>query len=326
MPNGGSLMPTSRTSRTDLLHSVIFVIVGLCILQGVDPATHSYVVPKWIGVAAATALILVVALVSVWLNREIRLDRVDGIVAVFAIFAAGSLIWSDDPAGGAAHLGGLIAALIFFCYARRCDCRKLGFRMALLCLLATGISLTWAAILPEYQGGFGNENRFAHALLLMMPYLALWVSLRQSPDRWLEPGLAFCAVVYLVAVNDSHAEYLVVVLLVLVVLLRKLLNYRRSFDVATGFLVAAGGVAVAWVLREHLLHVAPVEIRLEIGLNTIAVWLDQPVLGTGIGGFDFHYPTHQQTHLSWYPGFGDTFATFIRCHGRSSQRAAAVPG
>lgn len=116
------------------------------------------------------------------------------------------------------------------------------------------------------------------------------------------------------------------VLLVLVVLLRKLFNYRRSFDVATGFLVAAGGVAVAWVLREHLLHVAPVEIRLEIGLNTIAVWMDQPVLGTGIGGFDFHYPTHQQTHLSWYPGFGDTFATFIRCHGRSSQRAAAVPG
>ena len=301
-------MPTSRTSRTDLLHSVIFVIVGLCILQGVDPATHSYVVPKWIGVAAATALILVVALVSVWLNREIRLDRVDGIVAVFAIFAAGSLIWSDDPAGGAAHLGGLIAALIVFCYARRCDCRKLGFRMALLCLLATDISLMWAAILPEYQGGFGNENRFAHALLLMMPYLALWVSLRQSPDRWLGLGLAFCAVVYLVAVNDSHAEYLVVVLLVLVVLLRKLLNYRRSFDVATGFLVAAGGVAVAWVLREHLLHVAPVEIRLEIGLNTIAVWLDQPVLGTGIGGFDFHYPTHQQTHLSWYPGFGDTVA------------------
>ena len=61
--------------------------------------------------------------------------------------------------------------------------------------------------------------------------------------------------------------------------------------------------------HEAILEFDPVQARFELYINSVALWLERPFLGTGLGGYSFHYPEFQQFHFSLFPGLGTTLTS-----------------
>lgn len=63
--------------------------------------------------------------------------------------------------------------------------------------------------------------------------------------------------------------------------------------------VAAGlSVYVLWGFRLQ----ASVLHRLELAYNSLLMWLDHPLMGVGLGGFNHEYPLYQEAHSSMFDG------------------------
>ena len=65
--------------------------------------------------------------------------------------------------------------------------------------------------------------------------------------------------------------------------------------------------ALIWFFWQTISYFPPIQARLELYINSIALWLEYPVFGTGLGGFDYHYAEFQQVHLM---GFFDQLSVF----------------
>jgi len=253
----------------------------------VDPFTTNPDVARWIVVSLLAGVAMVRWAVGAW--KDGLYIRTHNLLALaFCSYAALTLMWSPDPKEGALRVIKLLTLWVVFVFAQ-------GLPKALVCRavsVAVCLSLASYVIWPEVWGLFGNENFQAEFLLIALPFclfggviglVALtgsvyWLvieTVSDTPAAALAFTLLVCAGWYVV----KKRQWFIGCLLVLVPL---------NVAVLTG-----------WGLRYELARA--VVNRLELGFNTIMVWLQNPVVGNGAGSFNYLYPQFQESHLRWFP-------------------------
>lgn len=291
-----------RDGVREVLHTLLFVLVGLGTMLAYGLGTSSFTLPKWLFLVAGAAVVVLVAGLRLRSRRAIAFDAVDAALLAFVGYAGLSLLWAPDRAGSVLHLAGLVALAVLVLYARRCDAGRLAFRIALVSLITVAALLVRSVALPKSGGGFGNDNHFTGTLLLCVPFALLWFRLRAGPDRWLGPLLAAAGLAWLVAVNGSRLEYAVFAGLAGgAILLRTSHRLGRRPAFALFAAGTAAGLLVLWLGWDRLVEIYPFRERVELYLNTVAMWHERPLFGHGIGGFDYAFPRFQQVHLEIFP-------------------------
>jgi O-antigen ligase len=299
------LLPT-----TEKIHTTLFVGIGLGALLSYGLGTGSYSTLKWVFLYLGVALVLVGSAVRIIRTKKVEIDRFALAWLSVNAFAALSLIWSPDPDGGLVQVTGLAAITVLVLYVRHCDRYALTFRLSLLSVCVVGVLLLRGVIVPGIHGGFGNENYFSETILLCLPFALCWYWIRDRLDRWFGPILVVAGIIFLLFFSGSRIG---IVALVTLLGCSALLGILRRYGVwqFAGCIVIAA-VAVGYIgmsFHEVILEFDPVQARIELYINSVALWLERPFLGTGLGGYSFHYPEFQQFHLLLYPGLGITLTS-----------------
>jgi hypothetical protein len=157
-------------------------------------------------------------------------------------------------------------------------------------------------VTDTYYGSFGNENFVTEWVILCLPWLG-WAALsnRHSGDDGIAVrslgrsgwrvlvarcwGMAIGSggIFYLIAFNNSRIEFFVAFVGCLTLLW---LCKQRAWAV-TLFCVGLGGALYGDIALDSL------KSRVEFSVNTLAMFLDAPLLGHGFGAFNFNYPAYQ---------------------------------
>lgn len=205
------------------------------------------------------------------------------LVALLA-YTGASLLWSPDPRAGIVYYAHWLALGVVFVWAKG-NADILGK----LAAIAIAVQVAICAVFPNIYGGLGNEN-FQAEFLVIAAVLAL--TDRRNPWCVL---MACVAVVQVLFFNISNAKFVALLCFV------AFLNWRIMI------LAAMAAVAGAFVFWESVID------RFEFAYNTFTIWLDYPLFGYGLGGFDYLYPGYAENHmavtgqsrmdgLKWYAG------------------------
>ncbi len=231
-------------------------------------------------------VVFVGGLVAAW--KRVEFDTLDWVCLGFVGYAILSLSWSLDWREGIMSLNALVILMGLFILLRHVEFQHLVPWCAAICIL-------FSAVQPrETFGGMRNENFQAEFLCLLIPLCFV--------GRRIIPALvSLVAVVVLIFFNPSDAKWMGLagaVGLFCLYLLR-----REHYMAVAGFIVVGFfGVVLGWTSYMHL----AVMRRLELGYDTLLMWLDHPLFGVGIGGFNFAYPLYQERHPALIEGHAIT--------------------
>jgi O-antigen ligase len=288
--------------RTDRLHTVLFVAFGFGILLSHGLGTGAPSVPKWLFLFLAAASVLCWSVIASARRRLIRADDVDLLLIAFNAIAALSLAWSPDPAGGAVRLAGIASISVLIAYFRHCDRTMLATRLSLTSICAIAAILLRLAFLPEPEAGFVTDNALSETVLLLAPFAVLWTFVRHGPDRWLGVLLAAFGVIALLVLVDSLIEYGALATFAGYAAVAAARHKAgRVAAIMTAVILLAGLGVCLFAVWDKFVAVEPFAKRVEMFVNVGAMWLQAPIFGHGLGGFDYGYPLYQQYHLKLLP-------------------------
>ena len=253
------------------------VLPALVILAFV-PGWHDVAVAKWLVVYLAGLMCVL------WLLVHAReWDVKDALVVSVVAWFALSLSWSADWMQGALHLirAGSIAAVFLYC-RRLDDRRSLSYGAG----AAVVLSLLMTFVVSGSLGGTWNENVEAEFLSISIPLV-----------HWSIAALAAARLIF----SDSHMQWagLIAVILTIAFVTGARYVVRAPIVAAVAFIA----VCVASILlvesadaRESVLP------RLQLALGTLSMWWDSPLIGQGLGSFDYLWPTFQNADTEAFPG------------------------
>jgi hypothetical protein len=200
-----------------------------------------------------------------------------------------SLAWSSDPRQGALTLVNIASlGLIVWTVGHIRD------------VLAVAISASFVsalllvALAPGIYGGFGNPNWIAEWLWMASPFVVWYAwSHRAELSGWASFGALAVALGYLIFENHSNISYLVSWVVILAYLVRR----RWWWGVAFAVVIPVDAMFLGfWSV------VGPsVMPRVELWINTIAMWADTPLIGHGLGSFDYEYARFAEVHAVLFP-------------------------
>jgi len=276
-------------SRLSLSKTISWAAAGLLVAAflSVDPYTSNPDIARWIVVSLLAGVAMVRWAVGAY-KSGLYIRTHNLLALAFCSYAALTLMWSPDPKEGALRVAKLLAMWVVFVFAQKLPKTVVCRAVAVAVCLSHVSYVFW----PELWGLFGNENFQAEYLLIAMPfclfggvmgllaitgsvYWLVFVSVSDTPAAVLAFTLALGAGWYVI----KKRQWFIGCLLVLVPL---------NVAVLTG-----------WGLRYELARA--VVNRLELGFNTIIVWLQNPVIGNGAGSFNYLYPQFQESHLRLFP-------------------------
>ena len=247
--------------------------------------------PAFIDGEVAKWLLLAVAAIACCLVKW-KIDRLFWISALFLAYVGLSLLWSPDWRAGLLNLQKIFVMWCVF------NAFRGGFdRMPEGCLITALITVS-LGLIGDYEGGFGNENFTAEYLLLSLP----WIGYGGWKYRNSLLGTGFVAVFALVSLT--------------VLLSGSKLGWFALLGFATGFLIwrrqwywltflsTAALSLFLWKQPQGVID--SLMVRAEFSTNTLAMWLNSPLLGQGIGAFNHLYPAFDQSYVEW---FGETHST-----------------
>lgn len=180
----------------------------------------------------------------------------------FIVYLASSLLWSDDALLGALQLQKWLILFALFQWGRT----RPG--LPLVGAVALTVAVLAVLIFPRHVGGFGNPNFAVEFMLACLP-LAF-------ACRW---WLILPALVWF-GFADAVVQWFA-----LGAFLAAFLAAQRQFALA--FIVCLVGFNVA-VFYEPVR--ASVFARIEFLIPTVALWLEQPLFGHGLGSFNYEFP------------------------------------
>ena len=204
-------------------------------------------------------------------------DTIDWLVLALLLYAAESLLWSEDWRNGVWGLQNAAVAACVFIMVRRLPVVLEAVPDGALAVLALAVALFW--VFPAQMGGFGNENFLAEHILILIPLA--------TGTRWRGVAIiiAVVAVVSLLA-TDSRLPYLAFAAAVSAALI-----LRWPLWGATALVVGAPLlIAVTWTSWRA---------RFEIWFNSLYVIYEAPLFGHGLGGFQAAYEPFREKHFSW---------------------------
>ena len=254
----------------------------------VDPAA-----PRWVMIhATAAALLLHFALSS----GPTRWPRLAWPVLALSAYAGASLAWSPDPGQGLLALADWAALGVVFVFVAALDRETLTRWLPPAVAAIAGALAALAMALPEIDGGAGNPNFAAEYLIMAAPF-ALLLAGTAAGRRLAIPALLLIAV-YLLFFNPSNLKWLALAVAALAMARR-----RWFFAAALAALVPLNLALYSGLVSARDVT-ASLASRLELFVNTGALWWDSPVAGHGLGGFRFEYPRFQEAHLQVFPEMG----------------------
>lgn len=225
--------------------------------------------PRW-------AVLTVFAAGFFFLIRHLTWPALFGLV--FIAWAALSLLWSPDPRQGALNLQSMICLWAVFVFFRQHVTALPVWAMPICVLGALGLYLWW----PVNYGGFGNENWIAEWLLIAVPLCFL--------NRWFGLAIGVLASAHLALENTSSTSLLVVAV-ACAIQLGRVRWWAAFFALA----LAAGAPFAFPDFFRQVMH--SITTRLELTYNSLFVWLEYPLFGTGVGGFNYAYHAVQEKHF-----------------------------
>lgn len=277
------------------LPHLFFLLACLVFGWSADPNT-----PKWLAMGLLALALLPQA-------REIpRLTVAIGLLWLWAVL---SLSWSPDQLAGLHSLWQVSLVVIVFALGGRLP-------LAALATMATAGVLVLAVAAPHSIGGMGNANWQAEFLLLSLPFVML-MAWGDRPRHIFLALLALACIAfpllfgYEVEQNKvvglkwgaEHSNAAWLVMGADLAAISVFLLWRRQYAFGLiGILSFFMGVALFW--ERFALSLGT---RLEFALNTFRLWLDAPLFGHGLGGFNYEYPRVQEWHLSVFPDMGTSF-------------------
>lgn len=209
-------------------------------------------------------------------------DLIDWSLIAFTAFAALSISWSPDTQEGLSSLRYiLIFAGIFFLV------RHTQVTVGVPALISVAGVYLLLALWPDMIGGFGNENWVVEFLIV-----ATILSFLASKKVGLLAGLAL--VLYVVFWNTSWVELSAAWAAIAVFAI----CWRKWY--LTPLVLAP--LTLIWF--PYRMIAGSFITRAEIWTNSFLIWLDNPFTGTGLGGFNYTYPSYQEAHLDIIPETG----------------------
>lgn len=236
-------------------------------------------VPKWLALYGAAAVAMLAC-------RRVAFDHVMLIGSILLGYAALSLLWAPDPAHGLMTIHKMAVLVVLFLAARSWAGK---WPLNTICAISVPLLLTLAVIDPGYYAGFGNPNFAAHYFLAITPFLVAF-AWGHKKHVWAWLPLA-AAAVYIFGFNGSRSVYFILLLAAIALCLR-----HRWWGWA--LIAAIVGINSFLLFPPLIDSIAP---RIEVWLGTIAMWLDAPVFGHGLGAFGYEYPRFQDAYLVLMP-------------------------
>ena len=229
-----------------------------------------------------------------------HVGRASAGLAVLGWIAA-SLSWSPDQAQGASILVaiGSIALVVW----------GVGLVRAAVPAVITAVftvALLLLIVFPEVHGGFGNENWASEWLMMAAPFVVLFAW--RNSSRFLSAAvgaLLILAAGYLVLGTSGDAWMLVAWVVVLAYCVR-----RRWWGAMAFVVLVPINIALLWsYLGDRI--VSSVLPRAELWINTVAMWLEHPFIGHGVGSFGFEYGRFQEVHTGLFPGLDTILRPYV---------------
>ena len=253
---------------------------------------------------------------------------------LFYAWAVLSLLWAPNYYEGAVKLldwgGALLLALLVSQTLReerhvRMVLQGIFLAGALLILLGIAqyfFDVEWVDQHAKPAATFNNKNMAAQYTLLIFPVcMALAMYSAMLPWKLVFASFGIVALLF-IFISDTRGSIIAVSVETLLLVLLALYKYLRSGDkrralyillaaaALLGILVAtllsietAKGNALAWIIFRfsrlyEALSTFTGETRFQIWVNTVAMIVDRPLLGYGVGNWMVEYPMY---HMTWRP-------------------------
>lgn len=243
-------------------------LLFLLTVFAVAPALDGMAI-KWAGPALG-------CLLAAWgLRKGVKLDWIDGLACLGLAWAGASLTWSHDPALGSVQWLKACALVLCFLGLRRLRMVDVLPQWAGVASLVV-VVLAWCG-LPI----LGNPNFEAEFLLIALPLLA--------HRRWTWP-IAVLSGVYLFGWCDSKLPWVAAAGWGAWAVL-EVARDRGWFAYVVALVV--GGVSAALLFMTFRFDPSfqwSLFYRLELWAGTAGMWLLSPLVGNGLGSFNFLYP------------------------------------
>ena len=281
--------------------AVLLVLVITVFTRSWD--SPSYV--KWIYVAGLSAVCWGGLAGKAWRSTW-RLDALDVLALALLAWVALSISWSSDSQTGAdTAFHWLLLSGVFLYLRHSAQDTQQALAISVAAAVGTAVTLVFVAADIGEMGGYVNRNVFAEMLLAALPLLwPFTAALRKTP--WAKGVIALQAliVLYLLFFNGSKIKFAVWAVLLgffgFVYLARR--SRRWAFALVALCTVAAVLLVVlGWnrfALGESHSFSASFMPRIELTIDTVAVWLTQPWVGVGAGGYNPVLQYHKDAHAS----------------------------
>ena len=206
------------------------------------------------------------------------------LAVLFVAWAGLTVLWSPDQMAGLVYYSRWLMLLAVFWAARKTP------HIPLMACAAIAVEIALSVYDPRIYGGLGNEN-FQAEFLVIAASITAWGAWNYTNNRHSEICLVatIAALVQVVAFNASNAKWAALAAFLIAL---ALLKGRR--EIVAVFVVAAGGAML--LLPEFASSGLD---RFEFAFNTLVAWTDYPLVGYGLGGFDYVYPYYAERHLPY---------------------------
>ncbi len=233
--------------------------------------------PRWLALA-----LLGLLLTFVW-RRDAGVTAVEIWAGALLGWCLFSLTWSPDLGAGfisVLRAGALVAVGVGIARAPEKVVRLIPGLAGISAIIVIILAFVW----PVSFGGFGNENAITAFLILAVPLS--WIGWR--PGAVVVTALA---AVFLLYFNGSQLEFPVVGGAALAVVVTYV--WKRTRWGAVGLLVGAAILAIPLVFVPAYGFFGSFASRFELWGATMALIGQAPLLGHGLGGFDYLFSTVQ---------------------------------
>lgn len=190
-------------------------------------------------------------------------------MCLLCLWAGLTCLWMPD---WPVHLAGLF---IFLClYGVEIDDRVFPWMLFGVCTMALFIG----------DGGIGNPNFISELIAILLPWAC-----KKGYWKWLIPFALFT-----LFMADSRTGWLAIWVA------GSFWIFKRDRMLGLILFMIPVNLAVFGVVDVG----DSIRARAELWFNTVFMWVDHPIFGVGLGGFNYYYPAYDSFHL---PYLGDYY-------------------
>lgn len=244
---------------------------------------------RWLALSVLVAFGLVI-----WIQKGAKwpCSLVVTLCALLLGYSAVSLLWSPDWREGLLSFNKLALLVLLLVLVLHADRSWLEATMPMVAATASLISLAYTVHAPWSQGGMGNINFQAEFLLVIAPLAAAGFVTIGGGRGWFCLIGAFAALAHVFIYAAKPTMFAGLAGLAALIGFWLVVNGFRRIALALAVLSCLA-VVLIWSDRVTLSLMQ----RVELTLNTLLIFRDHVLFGVGLGGFNYAYPSYQESSL-----------------------------